>query len=514
MKAYTALVKLYCKAGDTEMAERTIDDAERCPQCKPKLRLYSALLICYCESPRNDMLNAVKIWHKMSTLHLRSDESSSSNDASLLPTEIILPTEREYCALIRCATATKDDKVFERCLSEVAEDILVPSLETTHAILQWFRSSNIGTEEKYKDNSTKSVLDQVPLAKSDAQSMGPLRRTSCMEWIISNHCSINTSTGEILSGCLAGRKLKAVSLSEKAWASMMDMNESIVLKGEIFQKTMETNGNSCKKNSSQYAGGGKGKKRVLSSTLIQKRKETWEKFKSFLNREIGKPEINNFHGDHSGYDVVIDGANVGYYKQNYANAPKHVDYDQIDSMVQHFSNRKKKILLVLHERHFDQRLMPNWARPLKEKWTKSGILYCSPTGSNDDWFWMHAALWSGRGAMVVSNDEMRDHHFQWMAYRSFLRWKERHQVRFSFGDWVEEKFDSKIWKRRQVLLTYPEVFSRRVQRLSNDAIVIPLPKQGDLNRFLDGSHYADEKNPKEETYVCIALVHTKDDTHT
>ena len=29
------------------------------------------------------------------------------------------------------------------------------------------------------------------------------------------------------------------------------------------------------------------------------------------------------------YDVIVDGANVGYYKQNFAGAPKHIDYRQV-----------------------------------------------------------------------------------------------------------------------------------------------------------------------------------------
>jgi hypothetical protein len=103
------------------------------------------------------------------------------------------------------------------------------------------------------------------------------------------------------------------------------------------------------------------------------------------------------------------------------------------------------------------------------------------------------ALWCGRGTMVLSNDLMRDHHFQMLAHRSFLRWQERHQVRFD------------IEGGRKVLLEYPDVYSRRIQKLDDKSLVIPLPKQGDENRFLDGCHEADESVPQEEAYVCINL---------
>jgi mitochondrial ribonuclease P protein 3 len=156
-------------------------------------------------------------------------------------------------------------------------------------------------------------------------------------------------------------------------------------------------------------------------------------------------------------------------------------------------------------------------QPLLQKWLNAGILYRTPPGMNDDWFWMHAALYCGppgssnggaetnhhHATFVVTNDEMRDHHFQMLAQRSFVRWKDRHAIHFSFGDWIHEDANDKNARRRQVLLTYPEPYTRRIQRIVNHGLVIPLPKRGDENRFLDGSHDAPDDAPKEETYLCI-----------
>lgn len=142
-------------------------------------------------------------------------------------------------------------------------------------------------------------------------------------------------------------------------------------------------------------------------------------------------------------------------------------------------------------------MMPRKMEHLHHAWRDSGVLYSTPPGMNDDWFWMHAALYSGPGTLVLTNDEMRDHHFQMLAPRSFLRWKDRHQVHFSFGLWQRE--GGRQW--RQVLLQYPDVYSRRIQRVG-DGLVVPLPKRGDENRFLDGSH-VEEEAPDKETYLCI-----------
>jgi hypothetical protein len=227
----------------------------------------------------------------------------------------------------------------------------------------------------------------------------------------------------------------------------------------------------------------------MDDRLLQERQNHWTHFQKYLIRRCTQRKI----------DLVIDGANIGYYEQNFAGAPKHVDYDQINWIVQHFLKQDKSVLLVMHNRHFTSQMMPRSFRPLIRSWLDNDVLYRTPPGMNDDWFWMHAALYAGPGTLVVTNDEMRDHHFQMLARRSFLRWKDRHQVRFSLGAW--ESFVQGRHQRR-VNLIYPEVYSRRIQRVA-DGLVIPHPKRGDENRFLDGSHVAEEDEPEEETYLSI-----------
>ncbi|KAE8712002.1 hypothetical protein F3Y22_tig00110266pilonHSYRG00109 [Hibiscus syriacus] len=64
-----------------------------------------------------------------------------------------------------------------------------------------------------------------------------------------------------------------------------------------------------------------------------------------------------------------------------------------------------------------------------ERWKRAGILYATPYGSNDDWYWLYAAV--SCKCLVVTNDEMRDHLFQLLGNSFFPRWKEKHQVRLS-----------------------------------------------------------------------------------
>ncbi len=68
------------------------------------------------------------------------------------------------------------------------------------------------------------------------------------------------------------------------------------------------------------------------------------------------------------------------------------------------------------------------------RWHAEDCVYGVPRGFNDDWFWMLAAFSSSSPERVslVSNDFMRDHHFQMLHSRAFSMWRERHQVRFAF----------------------------------------------------------------------------------
>lgn len=64
----------------------------------------------------------------------------------------------------------------------------------------------------------------------------------------------------------------------------------------------------------------------------------WQKFKDWCAE--AKAERR--------YDVIIDGANVGYHKQNYAGAPSHVAYNQIDAMARLLKGKGFKPVIVLH----------------------------------------------------------------------------------------------------------------------------------------------------------------------
>ena len=457
--AYTALIKLLCKAQPAK-AQEMLEEAEAVQQCKPKLRMYAPLLIAYCE--RGEMMLALKIWHRLSKQ------------------ELVLG-EREYAALIRCATTTGNSRVMERVLSDLAEDVLVPSRETCLAITDWFKSAAAcayGTVSP-SDSETKLLLQDIKVEQSGTTpSMGPVQTKNKNGWGISNACLVDTATGVLQTGCLQGASLQPATISKQTWDEMKTLNATIVTSGKLQE------------DDSQFQGGRKGPKKMVADHVLRERRRHWTAFQDYLSRRCQKGRL----------DYVIDGANVGYFEQNFAGAPKHVDYNQIDWVVRHLLRNDKNILLVMHARHFAPHMLPRQFEPIVKSWLDRGLLYKTPRSMNDDWFWLQASLVSGPGTLVLTNDEMRDHHFQMLAPRSFLRWKERHQVHFAFGSWEKDEHGKSLGRR--VELTFPDIYSRRIQRVC-DGLVIPLPKRGDENRFLDGSYVADQDEPTEETYICI-----------
>jgi len=503
---------------------------------------------------KNSVSNACRDeGHNETVIKNENDDNDISN--AVLFGEGIAPkialTECEYSSILECATALHDVLVAERVLSDLMERVLIPGLSTTETILNWFRSeTKRNGDGMVISSSVSSALEHVNLPPREGRSIGQVTNTNGKGWVIYHGCTIDCKSGALALGrkeydifndnnqndvvdkdVESGKfRLKPVELSNEEWEAMRHMNRSIVLEGQVEGHV------------SQFQGGGKGRKRprgandgkAYNSNGKNSKGNDYNKSDAILNDRKAQPnrlpkdhswrvnewkKFETFIKNHPPFNVVIDGANVGYFQQNFGGAPKHVDYRQIDWLVRHLleqpSSENYHIMLFLHERHFSPKLLPRWAYYIIDTWEGNCAPYdrltlCrTPGGMNDDWFWMQAALLRGGqkdspSVLAITNDEMRDHHFQMLAQGSFLRWKERHQVHFDFGQY------DKFLRRRIVLLKYPKCYSRRIQRLegkngSGDAIAIPLPKKGDEGRYVDGVHVADDGAPEEETYVLIRL---------
>ncbi|XVE70434.1 hypothetical protein DITRI_Ditri10aG0072400 [Diplodiscus trichospermus] len=130
------------------------------------------------------------------------------------------------------------------------------------------------------------------------------------------------------------------------------------------------------------------------------------------------------------FEAVVDAANVGLFSQ------RRFMPSKVNAVVNGIRQKlpsKKWPLIVLHNKRITGRKMDEPAnKALIEKWKNADALYATPTGSNDDWYWLYAAI--KFKCLLVTNDEMRDHTFQLLGNDFFPKWKERHQVHFSFSN--------------------------------------------------------------------------------
>ncbi|KAL6629553.1 hypothetical protein ACP70R_029318 [Stipagrostis hirtigluma subsp. patula] len=177
---------------------------------------------------------------------------------------------------------------------------------------------------------------------------------------------------------------------------------------------------------------------------------------------------------HGPFEAIVDAANVGLFSH------RHISLSKVnavaDAIRQRFPSRKWP-LIVLHNKHLTGEHMKKPSNhKLVEKWKQESCIYATPTGSNDDWYWLYAAIKCK--CLIITNDEMRDHIFQILEEDFFPKWKERHQVHFTFEDGC-------------VTFQMPPPCSVVIQELESDKghWHIPVSREGLLER--------------ERTWLCV-----------
>uniref|UniRef100_A0A1J3D0P1 ribonuclease P n=1 Tax=Noccaea caerulescens TaxID=107243 RepID=A0A1J3D0P1_NOCCA len=183
-------------------------------------------------------------------------------------------------------------------------------------------------------------------------------------------------------------------------------------------------------------------------------------------REV-KASFNQFQewlARHGPFDAVIDGANMGLVNQ------RNLNFFQLNNIVnrcRQISPSKRLPLVILHKSrvHGGPATYPK-NRALLEKWKNAGALYATPPGSNDDWYWLYAAV-SCR-CLLLTNDEMRDHLFQLLGNSFFPRWKEKHQVRIS------------VSRENGLKLHMPPPYSIVIQESEDGTWHVPMSVEDDL----------------------------------
>ena len=170
------------------------------------------------------------------------------------------------------------------------------------------------------------------------------------------------------------------------------------------------------------------------------------------------------------YDVIIDGANVGFYRQRPDLGGK-INYYQIDKLFNYFSSQGKKVLIVLHQRH---NKVNNKIKKIINKWNSSKSIYYTPRGMNDDIFWIYAALYK-KECFIVTNDKVRDHKFiingikkNKLNLSEFEIWFDSYNITYDFDN--------------EIKIFYPNNYSTKIQIVENN-FYLPVSKKGDIEWY-------------------------------
>eukprot|EP00878_Enallax_costatus_P025310 GHUV01027077.1.p1 GENE.GHUV01027077.1~~GHUV01027077.1.p1 ORF type:complete len:260 (+),score=70.86 GHUV01027077.1:968-1747(+) len=153
------------------------------------------------------------------------------------------------------------------------------------------------------------------------------------------------------------------------------------------------------------------------------------------------------------FDIMIDGANVALWGENYEGGAFRPEKVKVMYETVAKENPDAKILLVLHAGRFgdikqNHKETFTWLEELRSQ----GRFHIAPAGSNDDWYWMYAAVMAREKGMLVSNDLLRDHVWNLLRPKHMLKWTQRHIIRFHFN-----------FEKTEAYLKYPSPYTPCVQ---------------------------------------------------
>jgi proteinaceous RNase P len=201
---------------------------------------------------------------------------------------------------------------------------------------------------------------------------------------------------------------------------------------------------------------------------------------------------------HGPFERCVDAANVALFGQNYAGGAfrmeqvrrVHAALGAADAASvgggaaaaadnnpsSSSSSSSPRTLVVLHTRRKGE---PSARQRDNAAWLESLArgkrFWWAAPGSNDDWYWLYASVRARGKGLLVTNDEMRDHVFQLLRPKHFLKWKERHVVRYDFGGAGAAEAPGGPATGGAPRLFFPRPFTSCVQRVdATGAWMIPV----------------------------------------
>uniref|UniRef100_A0A5B6YTD9 ribonuclease P n=2 Tax=Davidia involucrata TaxID=16924 RepID=A0A5B6YTD9_DAVIN len=351
----------------------------------------------------------------------------------------ISPTEATITAAARLAAAKGDGDLAFELVKTMGKYQVSPRLRSYDPALLCF-CRNLDADKAY---SVEEYMVSMGVQPEEPELAALLKVSSekgreekvygyLHKLRVSVRC-VNESTAEIIEGCFGGavasevgvlnwdegRVKEAILRNGGGWHGLGWLGKG---KWVVGRSNVDSDGHCCSCGEQLVCvdiDRAETEKFAQSVATLAMEREVQSNFKDF----------QDWLEKHAEYEAIVDGANIGLYQQNFVDGGFSVS--QLKAVVEELYKRGNKWpLVILHNKRI-QSLFENASnRELLEEWMAQGVLYGTPYGSNDDWYWLYAAV--KLECLLVTNDEMRDHIFELLGGSFFLRWKERHQIRYTF----------------------------------------------------------------------------------
>ncbi|KAG0498436.1 hypothetical protein HPP92_003127 [Vanilla planifolia] len=399
---------------------RNLDRCSHLGDVAEALRLYDAA---------RDASTPLSLHHYNVLLYLCSHPSASSSDADRaldifrqMSRDGIEPNEATYSTLVRVAATRGDpDQAYEFIKTMLASGI-TPRLRTySPALFGFCDIDDVDKAHELEDLMvTSGVAAEEPELAVLFRLNSRLGRGEDVYRLLHKLRlavrKVSETTAEMIEGWFSSDAAAGVGVED--W-DVEKVNEGVVEGGggwhgqgwlgkgkwSVARSEMDSQG-VCRRC----------RERMVCIDIDPRETEVFARSLAELScKKVAKADFARFQewlDQHGPFDAVIDGANVGLNKQ------QEFSFFQLNSIANGIRNRIRGRLADVPRN-----------TKLLESWRQAGALYSTPPGSNDDWYWLYAAV--RFKCLVVTNDEMRDHLFALLGNNFFPRWKEKHQVRFT-----------------------------------------------------------------------------------
>lgn len=408
--------RLLVAQGKGQEAEEILNE---CSDVELRLRAYTPILRLYLEQKNvRRALSIYKRMLRMPSICLETETyvtliSGLAENGCFQPSAPPIESAKELGY-----SSFSGPKLLDELLAEMAKDTMEIPMTLAKKLYNAFADG-------FPDSHFEKTTSLSPLKISTEAAPG--------DELLVNRVVVDPSTGHC---AVTGTNLRLINLQEEEKVKLKEAILAMARSEEAnFRKNSDTSENQKTK---------------------PKADEELLGFIDWLDKRGGKP-----------FTAIVDGANVGYYLQNFEEG--QFSFHQIQFVVETLENLGENVLVVLPfkytRKYFyltigagKKQTVTGKEKALLDHLTRAGKLFVVQPGYLDDYYWILASVsnqtnsrngqdlnvakgddsgrWPGARPILVSNDQMRDHKIEMLEPLLFRRWYSNFIVNYNFTGFV------------------------------------------------------------------------------